>query len=315
MKTHSYLALTILGCACTLNAFATVDQNNTQQLLRRPYKSVVDDLERDYFLYLPNGYEEDSSKKWPVLVFLHGDGQRGNGKEDLDYVLGSGGPLYEAWIQKKDLPFIIIAPQSHMFGRDGPDGPDYIRNRTREGIPRRLNKGVPPRTADMPALQWYGPMRGSVPAETPESDEILTLIETGWRKTDPDVISILDSVLQNYHADKGRVYLTGLSSGGFGTWYYASEYPERFAALLPLVGYPSVEQAEAVAKAGIPVWVFSGGRDPVVETKYFFAGMNRMDELGATMRFTTEQDMFHDVWNRVYAREDVYNWLLQYKKQ
>jgi hypothetical protein len=70
-----------------------------------------------------------------------------------------------------------------------------------------------------------------------------------------------------------------------------------------------------VAKAGIPVWVFSGGRDPTVETKYFFAGMNRMNELGATMRFTTEQDMFHDVWNRVYAGEDVYKWLLQYKKQ
>lgn len=287
-------------------------QNNTQQLLRLPYKSVVDDLERDYFLYLPNGYKEDASREWPVLIFLHGDGERGNGKEDLDYVL-SNGPLYEAWIQKKDLPFIIIVPQLHIFGRDGADGPDYIRNRTREGIPRRLDEGVPPHNIDMPALQMYGPMRGGVAAESPQSDRFLT--ETGWGKTDPDVISILDSVLLNYHADKDSVYLSGLSYGGFGTWYYASEYPEKFAAILPVVGYPSIEQAEAVAKAGIPVWVFSGGRDPAVETKYFFAGMNRMNELGATMRFTTEQDMFHDVWNRVYAGEDVYKWLLQYKKQ
>jgi len=312
MKTHSYLALTILGCACTLNAFAAVDQNNTQQLLRLPYKSVVDHLERDYFLYLPNGYEEDSSKKWPVLVYLHGDGERGNGKEDLDYVLGYG-PLYEAWIQKRDLPFIIIAPQNHMFGRDGPDGPEYIRNRTREGIPKRLAEGVPPHNTDMPALQMHGAMRGAAPAESPPDERFVRT--TGWRMGDPDVITILDSVLKNYHADKDRVYLSGASMGGFGTWYYASEYPEKFAALLPVVGFPSVEQAEAVAKAGIPVWVFSGGRDPAVETKYFFAGMNRMDELGANIRFTTEQDMFHDVWNRVYARDDVYNWLLQYKKQ
>ena len=312
MKLRSYLALTIIGCTFTSGASSAIDQKNEQQLLRHPYKSVVDNLERDYFLFLPNGYEENSSRKWPVLIYLHGDGERGNGKEDLDFVLGYG-PLYEVWVQKRDLPFIIIAPQNHMFGRDGKDGPDYIRNRTREGIPKRLDEGVPPHNTDMPALQMYGPMRGAVPAEDIPSERFQT--ETGWRKTDPDVITILDSVLQNYHADKDRVYLSGASMGGFGTWYYASQYPEKFAALLPVVGYPSVEQAEAVAKAGIPVWVFSGGRDPAVETKYFFAGMNRMDELGANMRFTTEQDMFHDVWNRVYASEDVYNWLLQYKKR
>jgi predicted peptidase len=312
MKIRTYLTLAILGCAFTLSTSSAIDQKNTQQLLRFPYKSVVDNLERDYFLYLPNGYEENSSKEWPVLIYLHGDGERGNGKEDLDYVLGYG-PLYEAWIQKKDLPFIIIAPQNHMFGRDGPDGPNYIRNRTRDGIPKHLDEGVPAHNADMPALQMYGPMRGTAAAESPPDERFQT--ETGWRKTDPDVISILDSVLLKYHADKDRVYLSGASMGGFGTWYYASKYPEKFAALLPVVGYPSVEQAEAVAKAGIPVWVFSGGRDPAVETKYFFAGMNKMNELGATMRFTTEQDMFHDVWNRVYAGEDVYNWLLQYKKR
>ena len=311
MKVALYLALILLGCLINSTTFAE-HHNEKPQLVRLPYTSIVDDVERDYFLYLPNGYEEDKAKQWPVLVYLHGDGERGNGKEDLDYVLGYG-PLYEAWIQKKDLPFIIIAPQNHMFGRDGPAGPDYIRNRTRAGIPKRLNEGVPPHHADMPALPMFGPMRGATPAKISPPDRFQR--ETGWRKTDPDVITILDSVLQNYQADKNRVYLTGASMGGFGTWYYASQYPQKFAALLPVVGYPSVQQAEAVAKAGIPVWVFSGGRDPAVETKHFFAGMNKMDELGATMRFTTEQDMFHDVWNRVYAGEDVYHWLLQFTKQ
>ncbi|MGB5487180.1 MAG: alpha/beta hydrolase-fold protein [Lysobacterales bacterium] len=312
MKFHSCLAAALLGCALTLSASSAIAQADKQQLLRLPYKSVVDGLERDYFLYLPAGYEEKSSAQWPVLIYLHGDGERGNGKEDLDYVLGYG-PLYEAWIQKRDLPFIIIAPQNHMFGRDGEDGPDYIRNRTRAAIPKRLDKGVPPHNTDMPALQMYGPMRGAVAAESLPSGDFLTA--TGWRRTDPDLPGILDSVLQNYRADKNRVYLTGASMGGFGTWYFASKYPEKFAAILPVVGYPSLEQAEAVARAGIPAWVFSGGRDPAVQTEYFFAGMNKMNELGAVMRFTTEQDMFHDVWNRVYAGEDVYNWLLQYKKR
>ena len=100
MKLSAYLALATLGCAFTFSTAYAIDQKNEPQLLRLPYKSVIDDLERDYFLYLPSGYEENSSKEWPVLIYLHGDGERGNGKEDLDYVLGYG-PLYEAWIQKK----------------------------------------------------------------------------------------------------------------------------------------------------------------------------------------------------------------------
>ncbi len=269
MKPRFSFALAILGCALTLSASFAIDQKKQQQLLRLPYKSIVDNLERDYFLYLPAGYEEDPSRKWPVLIYLHGDGERGNGREDLDYVM-SYGPLYEAWVQKRDLPFIIIAPQLHMFGRDGKDGPEYIRNRSRESIPKRLQKGAPPHNADMPALQMYGPMRGAVATDYPRSDDILTT--TGWRRTDPDVISILDSVLLNYHADKNRVYLTGASMGGFGTWYYASKYPERFAALIPVVGYPSVEQAETVARAGIPVWVFSGGEIQPYKPNIFLPG-------------------------------------------
>jgi predicted peptidase len=164
----------------------------------------------------------------------------------------------------------------------------------------------------MPALQIAGPMVGAVAAEDAGIDGVVE--NTGWHNTDPDVITILDSVLAKFQADANRVYLTGVSMGGFGTWFYAARYPERFAAIVPIVGYPTVEQAEAVAKAGVPTWCFSGGRDPVVPTQFFFPGLNTMEEAGGVMRFTTEQDMFHDVWNRVYAGEDVYQWLLQYKR-
>lgn len=307
-----FLIALLVGCG-TLHDTQTdhLDNPSEEQLLRHAYTSAVDGLERDAYIYLPKGYDDDSSHTWPVMIYLHGDGERGDGKEDLDYVMGFG-PLYEAWVQKKDMPFILIVPQLHMFGRDGPDGPGYILNRTREGIPRRQEDGVPPHHTDKPAWAKAGPMKGAVPAESPASEDFLN--DTGWRRTEPDLINILDSALQSYHADKDRVYLTGASMGGFGTCYFASTYPDKFTAIVPVVGFPSVEQAEAIAKADIPVWIFSGGRDPVIETKYFFAGMNRMDELGATIRFTTEQDMLHDVWNRVYAGDDVYNWLLSYRK-
>lgn len=289
----------------------TAAEKSEPQLMREPYVSQVDNLERDFFVYLPVGYE-DSSQKWPVLIFLNGDGERGDGKEDLDYILKSG-PLYQAWILKRDLPFIIVGPQLHMFERGGPDGPDYILKRKRSDIPQRLAEGTPLPNQDMPALEIAGPMVGTVVAEEAGIDEVVD--KNGWHNTDPDVITVLDIVLAKFKADANRVYLTGLSMGGFGTWFYAAKYPERFAAILPIVGYPTVEQAEAVAKAGIPAWCFSGGRDLVVPTKFFFLGMNKMEEAKGVMRFTTEQDMFHDVWNRAYGGEDVYNWLLQCKKK
>src|SRR5690606_7914297 len=87
----------------------------SDQLLRRSYDSAATDLRREYFVYLPQGYEDSEEQRWPVMLFLHGNGQRGNGLDDLDYVLRHG-PLTEAWLQKRPLPFIIISPQLPLFG-------------------------------------------------------------------------------------------------------------------------------------------------------------------------------------------------------
>lgn len=305
------LTVAVIATQCIVPSGAISAQDDGEaQLLKLSYTSAQDGLERYYFLYLPTGYGQDATQTWPVLLWLHGDGERGETLEDLDYMLKNG-PLYEAWIQKRDLPFIIVAPQLPLFGRDK-TGPDYLVNRTRAEIPERLEEGVPPHTPDVPAVAIVGPMVGAV-AEMPE-DLAGDVAGTTWDVVDPDVITVLDDVLANYQVDRSRVYMTGVSLGGFGTWYYASKYPDYFAALLPVVGYGTEAQAEAIAEAGIPVWAFSGGRDPVVQTKYFFAAMNKLEEMGDEMRFTTEQDMFHDVWNRVYARQDVYDWLLSHTK-
>lgn len=279
------------------------------QLQRIPYTSTRDQTRREFFLYLPAGYTPTDDKKWPVLYFLHGDGERGDTPDHLDYVLKIG-PLYEAWIQKRDLPFIIVAPQLWLFGRDK-TGPDYLTQRTPADIPPRLAQGVWPRPPVSPVRPFLGPMVGATAAtDTPSLSSDME--NKRWDQADPDVIHILDHVLATCQADPHRVYLTGISLGGAGTWYFATRYPERFAAAVPIVGYGTIAQAIQIAQAGIPLWAFSGGRDPVVQTTYFFPALNKLDELGANFRFTTEQDMGHDVWNRVYAGEDIYHWLLQY---
>jgi hypothetical protein len=70
------------------------------RLTRMPYKSKLDGSEREYFIYYPKGHDGVVGQKYPLMMFLHGNGERGNGKDELDYVLAHG-PLYEAWIQKK----------------------------------------------------------------------------------------------------------------------------------------------------------------------------------------------------------------------
>jgi|TARA_R100000005_G_scaffold96140_2_gene80970 predicted peptidase len=290
--------LVVLSTLLIVTLFSTGCQ--TDKLERVSYISQIEGEERDYYLYLPNGYEF-SDKDWPVLLFLHGNGERGNGKNELDFVLKHG-PLMEAWAYKKDLPFIIISPQLHMFGMD--ETTSYLNDRDTTTIPRRLEEGLPDREP------FFGTPETMDGAES-ELAEYVTL-PNGWDKVDQDLMGMIDHVLGNYRADSNRVYLSGLSYGGFGTWHLASSYPDRFAAIAPVVGWGHPDLMEPIAEHDIPVWAFSGGRDPVVRTKYFYPGINKLEELGHTnVRFTTHEDMGHDAWKRIYGGDDLYNWLLE----
>ncbi len=280
---------------------STACQND--KLERIPYTSEVAGEEREFFLYLPNDYEM-SDKGWPVLMFLHGNGERGNGKNELDFVLKHG-PLMEAWAYKKELPFIIISPQLHMFGMDT-TGISYLVDRDTTTIPTRLEEGTPERDG------YFG-TQGIMSGEAPELANYITLPH-GWDKVENDLVDMLDYVFEHYNADTNRVYLTGLSYGGFGTWHFASTHPDRFAAIAPVAGWGHPELMTPIANHQIPVWAFAGGRDNVVEPKYFYPGLNKLEELGHTdVRFTIHEDMGHDTWKRVYRGDDLYNWLLRHQ--
>lgn len=271
------------------------------QLIRVNYKSKITQKERDYFVLLPENYEANPTKKYPVLLFLHGGGERGNGKSDLDRLLVNG-PLYEAWIQKRNLPFIIIAPQMPLFGRNNTSMTPL------SAVPKR-GKIIPARPEKWAAKN---PMTGAIPAKKLSHDK--TGLPDGWGEIKEEVMAMLDQTQANYRTDDERVYLTGLSYGGFGTWILASHYPDRFAAIAPIVGWGHPDLMPPIAQAKIPVWCISGGRDAVIQNTFFFEGMNKLEELGhKNIRFTIHEDMKHDVWTRVYAGEDIYNWLLEYK--
>lgn len=276
------------------------------ELKRISYTSTADDTQREYLLYLPKGFSDNPEKKWPVMMFLHGNGERGNGTTELDFVMVHG-PLYEAWIQKRDLPFIIIAPQLHMFGMY--KYAKYIADRTLDQLPRQLEIGTPLRE---PKWVIDTLMQGSLSdANYPYENYGPPM---GWEQVEVDLIDMLDYVDQNYQTDPSRVYLTGLSYGGFGTWYIGSNYPERFAAISPIVGWGHKDLMKPLAKHKMPIWCFAGGRDLVIQERYFYPGLNELEKLGHEVRFTIESDMGHDTWKRVYAGEDLYTWFLNQQK-
>ncbi len=93
-----WLAVTLLPRHGMAETAPSPGERSAPQLVRASYQSTAGE-ERDVFVYLPAGYGSDRTRRWPVLLFLHGDGERGDGREDLDWVLVHG-PLYEAWIQK-----------------------------------------------------------------------------------------------------------------------------------------------------------------------------------------------------------------------
>ena len=297
LKILTFLITVIISLSgCTMN-----EPHLNDQLIRFPYKSKYDGADKEAFVYLPRGYSSESGKKWPLILFLHGNGERGNGKSDLDFVMMHG-PLYEAWIQKKDLPFIIIAPQLDMMGKELES--DYLRERDRSSIPKRLENSVPDRIR---AAEQEFPMEASGPGKNLEYE----VLDRGWEKRVDDVLLILDNVLKEYNADPSRIYLTGLSYGGFGTWYIASRHPKLFAAIAPVAGWGHFDFMKPIASEKVPVWAFAGGRDKVIEKEYFYKGLNYLEELGhKEIRFTIHEDMGHDVWKRVYAGDDIYKWFL-----
>ena len=296
----------MLAGGAGLAAVASAAANSSEPELRRvSYQSKRTGAERDYFVYLPRAFT--SRPSWPVILFLHGDGERGDAKADLDYVLCHG-PVYEAWIQKRDLPFVIISPQLPLFGLASDD---FFKGRNRSVIPQRQPSGTPERQ-DESNVRLAVPMQGVV-AEIPAGDG--SGDPNGWQQLDAELLGMVDHAVQELRGDARRVYLTGLSSGGFGTWQLASRHPERFAAIAPIVGYGHPALAAPIAKAKLPLWQFAGGRDPAVPLKYFFALMNELEKLGhPEVRFTIQEDLGHFTWVRVYRGEDLYTWLLSNEK-
>ncbi|MBP1646684.1 MAG: Alpha/beta hydrolase family protein [Bacteroidetes bacterium] len=121
--------------------------------------------------------------------------------------------------------------------------------------------------------------------------------------------ALLDEIVEGYAVDTARIYVTGLSMGGFGTWTLGVTYPERFAALAPVCGWG--EPFAAFRLRDMPVWAFHGAKDPIVPLSKGQEMIDALKRAGGSPRFTIYPEAEHDSWTETYENPGLYSWLLQ----
>lgn len=136
-----------------------------------------------------------------------------------------------------------------------------------------------------------------------------------WASFQDSLIDLLDSVITNHPVDSKRIYLTGLSLGGMGTWHLAVRHPHRFAAIVPVCGFGYVwysSPKRIPLLKDIPTWVFHGEDDRVVPVEESINMVSRLREAGSNARLTLYPNTGHDAWDQAYSDPELYRWLLQH---
>lgn len=116
--------------------------------------------------------------------------------------------------------------------------------------------------------------------------------------------------------DSDRIYVTGLSSGGWAAWNLALSYPEKFAAIVPISGFVDLIELESACKiAAIPTRIFHGLMDDVVKVDYAISIYKELKKCNAKdVQLTIFDDAGHDSWSRVYDNPEIYEWMFKQKK-
>ncbi|MEM0962413.1 MAG: prolyl oligopeptidase family serine peptidase [Bacteroidota bacterium] len=171
--------------------------------------------------------------------------------------------------------------------------------------------GAGERGEDLSLVGIHGPLKERREGRDLPFVIVAPQVPLGERWTVARVAVALDAALAAYRIDERRVYVTGLSMGGYGTWEAIQHMPDRFAAAIPICGGGlslGIERARDV-----PVWAFHGAMDRVVPIGASVEMVRWLREAGGDVRFTVYPDAGHDSWSETYANPEVYEWLLSHR--
>lgn len=204
----------------------------------------INGCEHPWLLWVPD--DKPQGHAWPLVVFLHGKGERGD--DGVAPALVGLGPALRVFPRR--FPCLVLAPQC--------------------------------------------------PADRRWADDL------------PLIDAVLDAALQRWSVDPLRMYLTGISMGGFGTWIYGGRRASRFAALLPVCGGGNLADVQQLVQ--LPIWAFHGARDPVIDVDRSRTMVSAVRAAGGQVRYTEYPEAGHDCWDRVYADPTVIEWLLAQRR-
>ncbi len=187
---------------------------------------------------------EKEQGKLPLIIQLHGAGERGSGKEDLNRVEIHGFPNL---VKEQDYECILVLPQ----------------------CPK----------------------------------------DTFWAARVESILKFIEQMKESFPVDESRIYLTGLSMGGYGTWYAAMAKPDLFAAIAPVCGGGMAWNAEVL---NMPIWVFHGAKDPTVSVTQSDEMVNALKALGKDVTYSRIDGVGHDVQVNAYT-DELMQWFLKKK--
>jgi len=139
--------------------------------------------------------------------------------------------------------------------------------------------------------------------------------ERSWQADGKDAqraLAMLAEVQKNYKIDDKRLYLTGLSMGGFGTWSLAEKYPDRWAAIVPVCGGGDPDKAKDIKD--IPCWIFHGDADTAVPVDRSRKMFQALQDAGGKPKYTEYAGIGHNSWEMAYNTPELYEWMLQQHK-
>ncbi len=251
-------ALTLLAWAMTV---AAPGDDVIAKFEEHTYQYTGGDYKDEKFAYrLLKPVTIEPGKKYPVVLYLHGAGERGSDNiNQLKYL-----PDWLATPENRQkYPCFLIAPQC-----------------------RNDKKWV--------EVDWSSKTSQDMPTKPGDMEQM--------------TVGILDHVLKTYPCDPDRVYLTGLSMGGYGSWDLAARMPERFAAVVPVCGGGDAKQGAVLAK--LPIWAWHGDQDGAVPVNRSREMIEAIKAAGGQPKYTELPGVGHDSWNQAYnGPENVLPWL------
>jgi lysophospholipase L1-like esterase/poly(3-hydroxybutyrate) depolymerase len=214
-----------------------------------------------YRLLTPANY--DPQKKYPLVLFLHGAGERG---DDNQQQLKHGAPLFLKPEVREKFPCFVVAPQA-------------------------------PKEKRWADIDWSSDQ----PKLAEQVSEPMAL-----------VLGAIEALQGEFSIDPERLYVTGLSMGGYGTWDLVSRFPERFAAAVPICG--GGDKENVTRAKNVPIWAFHGENDPVVKLVRTTELTDALTAAGGAPLLTVYANTAHDSWTAAYAEPELLPWLFAQKR-